>query len=93
MEHAGTNAQSRYAKPTNVNNVKPNRKRITLNNVRDIAHRLVESYNEPQSYDFFCKVAWYLSEGDIWSTHEKSFEKNNPAAWFSRVCKIKMEQR
>lgn len=60
---------------------------IDRRNVDRIADRLVEKFGSPQSREFYCKVAWKLSEAQIWSNYEKSLRGKSPAALFNWLCR------
>lgn len=77
------NVNARYSKPELSINV-------NVQSIRGIAHKLSESLNDPESFEFFCKVARNLPESVIWSTLEKAQGKSRPAAWFSKTCSILM---
>lgn len=106
MERIGeTIAKSKVFQSTNDNNeslLLP-LKRETMNNVNieksekakiteRIAWRLVEHYNAPGSYRYFLKVAWHLSEAQIWDTVELSHKDSIhcPISYFVATTRILM---
>lgn len=78
------NVNVRYSKPVVTSNV-------NVQSIRGIAHKLSESLNDPDSFEFFCKVARNLPESVIWSKLEIAQTKGRPAAWFSKTCSILMD--
>lgn len=64
---------------------------VNVTKVRYIARKLSVSLKDSDSYDFFCKVAWTLSEGYIWSNLEVAMKKRKPAAYFTYMCRLAME--
>lgn len=56
----------------------------------NIADKLVDELNNPVSRNFYCKVAWRLSEGQIWSNLEKAKQGKNPRRYFTWLCKKQM---
>lgn len=57
-----------------------------------IADHLVQKFNAPGSRDYFRKVAWHLSEDEIWTIYEKAHgpKVDDPLRYFIAVCQIKM---
>lgn len=77
-----------------VNDVPYKGTRLTVNGyspkvakVQHIADRLVEEYREPKSRQYFLKVAWHLSEAQIWDLVEVSRNKKKPISYFLAVTK------
>ena len=66
----------------NVNKTKLN----NVNNVKDIALKLSDKLSDPNSYRFFCKVAWKLPEHQIWANLEQALTGKNPKAYFTFLC-------
>lgn len=62
-----------------------------VNNVRQIAHKLCDKLNDPSSFEYFCKVAWHLSEGQIWSNLEQASGGHNPKAYFTFLCNLELK--
>ena len=53
-----------------------------------IADRLVSIFKNPQYKEFYCRVAWKLSEATIWQYVEEALDKGrDPAKYFSFLCK------
>lgn len=61
---------------------------VRAKDVDRIANLLVEKFNSPRSREFYCLVAWKLSESQIWCNYEKSQGKNCPAAYFNKICRV-----
>lgn len=63
-----------------------------IREVQSIAGRIAEKLNDPQSFRFFCKVAWRLPEYVIWANLEQAMtSKKNPKAYFTFLCKLSMQ--
>jgi hypothetical protein len=77
------------------NNTVTNTKLIKNNNnnivraaeIEATARKLVEKYNSPESFDFYCKIAWKLPESYIWRNYEQSQKARNPGALFNFLCR------
>jgi hypothetical protein len=54
------------------------------------ARKLVEKYNSPASFEFYCKVAWLLPESHIWRNYEQAQKARNPGALFNFLCRKDM---
>ena len=111
MEKVGNIAKSKLHNVNNVNNetLKFPLKRETMNNDNNvniekserakrterIAWSLVEHYDAPGSYRYFLKVAWHLSEAEIWDTVELSHRKNisSPVKYFVATTRIIMTNK
>lgn len=67
----------------NIDNTKPRQVRADL-----IARRLVDKFTAPNSYKFFYKAAYYMSEDEIWRIFESSHESrvNSPIKYFVACC-------
>lgn len=77
----------------NVNNINTNNvKRYNVNKVREIAYKLSDKLNDPNSFKYFCKVANKLPESVIWSNYEQSISGRNPKAYFTFLCNLEMEK-
>lgn len=59
-----------------------------------VAKRLVVKFNAPQSFKFFYKVGYYLSEDEIWTFYEKSNNPriNSPIKYFVKSCSQRLAQ-
>lgn len=91
-------------KPTSINEVINERfNKLNLNdNINDkkvvrsnkvvqteyIANKLQNEFHAPQSYAFFLKCAWNMSEGDIWNAVEASKRPwiKSPVKYFVKTC-------
>lgn len=59
--------------------------------VEELADNLMEKLGaKPESRPFLCKVAWNLSESQIWTNYETSRRGNNPMGLFIYLCKRDM---
>lgn len=58
-------------------------------NVDRIAKQLVDKFGNSEYYEFYCKIAYKLSESQIWNFCEQANGKKvrNPARMFSWLCK------
>jgi len=92
MEMVNTEARLRGLR----NNVNDNGVLNRTNNDNDIdrskkidliAQRLVDTYNSPESWKFYCKVAMKLSEAQIWNNVEQSKAGRSPAGLFNHLCR------
>ena len=70
-------------------NVKTNKTNNVIN-VKHIANKLFTKLDDPQSYKFFCKVAWSLPEYMIWNNLEQAKCGRNPKAYFTFLCNLSM---
>lgn len=61
--------------------------------VEMIASKLVDKFNTPQWFAFYCKVAYRLPEALIWKLYEKTQGKKvaNPAKLFYWLCERAMK--
>lgn len=83
---------------TNNNTITNNKVNLLTNNnnivkaagVEATARKLVEKYNSPESFDFYCKIAWKLPEVYIWRNYEQSLKARNPGALFNYLCRKDM---
>lgn len=72
------------------NNVNDNVKR-SYKQVDSTAHRVMEKLGVDNTYKaFYCKVAMSLSEAQINSNLEVALSGNNPARYFTWLCKRQM---
>jgi hypothetical protein len=51
-----------------------------------IADKLVLALNNPSRRAYYCKVAYKLSEGQIWNNLEQSAKGRDPAKLFTWLC-------
>lgn len=72
--------------------VEKRKKSAKASKTEAIASKLQREFDAPQSYDFFLKCAWHLSESDIWSAVEASKRPwiKAPVKYFVRSCHNKM---
>ena len=78
-------------KENNVNVNKTNTNNVI--NVRAIAAKLVEKLDDPNSYKFFCMVAWNLPENYIWLSLEQAMTGHDPKKYFSFLCNIELKRK
>lgn len=73
----------------NIDSSKPRQVRADL-----IAKRLVDKFAAPNSYKFFYKVAYYLSEDEIWQTYETAHKGrvNSPIKYFVACCSKRLAE-
>lgn len=59
-----------------------------------IARRLVDKFAAPKSYKCFYKVAYYMSEEEIWRIYESSQRTRiiSPIKYFVKSCYKRLEQ-
>lgn len=55
-----------------------------------IASVLVEKLRSPESYKFYCKVAYKLPESRIWQNYESAMKGKNPGGLFNWLCRKDM---
>jgi hypothetical protein len=77
-----------FKTPLSINN--DNDKYELTKRVEAIAYRLCEKLGSPTSFEFYCKVAYKMSEARIWSNYEKAQRGRNPARLFTWLCKREM---
>ncbi len=77
-----------------------NESMINDNNLRAaraqrIAERLVDKFSAPQSYKFFLKCAYRMSENDIWTTYELAHKGRvrSPIRYFVASCAKRPEMQ
>lgn len=58
-----------------------------------IANQLVEKFSAPNSYKFFLKCAYRMSENDIWIAYENAHRGriNSPIRYFVTICSRRPE--
>lgn len=81
-----------FSKNTNDNynvNVKDN-KFDESKKVEGIAMQLVDKLRSPDSYEFYCKIAYKLPEHKIWSNYEQAIKGRNPGGLFNWLCRRDM---
>lgn len=79
----------------NVVNKLTNNDNVTMNNVKRskedrIADKLVQELGNEDFRAFYCKVAYKLSESQIWQSLELAKTGNNPAKYFTWLAKRMM---
>lgn len=77
----------------NVNVNKTNTNNVNVNRIQVIANKLVERLDDPNSYKFFCMVAWNLPERYIWVSLEQALTGRNPKRYFSFLCNIELKRK
>ncbi len=73
----------------NINNI-DNDRFAASRNAESIAYKLVDKFNSPTSFNFYCKVAYKLSEARIWQHYERATTAPNvksPAGLFNWLCR------
>lgn len=56
-----------------------------------IADDIIYKLGVSEEYrDFYCKIAWSLSEARIWSNMESALKGSSPARLFTYLCKKDM---
>lgn len=60
-----------------------------------IANQLVERFSAPNSFKFFLKCAYRMSENDIWTVYEQSHRGriNSPIRYFVASCSKRPEMQ
>lgn len=74
-------------------NVNDNVPKVLNNNVNDIdnkADMLVARLNNPDSREYYCKVAMRLSEAQIIRNLETALRGNDPQRYFTWLCNREM---
>lgn len=71
----------------NINDSKSRKSRKVVQ-TEYIANKLQSEFHAPQSYAFFLKCAWNMSEGDIWEAVEASKRPwiKSPVKYFVKTC-------
>ena len=88
MSDNNVNENVNVVSTSNYNHIN-NDKYARAKKVEEIADQLVAKYRNPDSRDFYCKVAWRLSEARIWQHYESTMKvkKGSPAKLFTWLCK------
>ena len=75
-----------FLKPAlNINNDNVD-KYETASKVEATANKLVEKFQSPGNFSFYCKVAYKLSEARIWFNYEQALKGNQPVRLFTYLC-------
>lgn len=80
-------------KDLNVNVNNNNLNNVNVINVRSIATKLTERLNDPQSFKYFCMVAWNLPEPYIWLSLEQALTGREPKKYFSFLCNLELKRK
>lgn len=97
-ENVNVNVNEFLFKRNNVNNVNvksSNSKSIAkVEHIGWIADKLATEFHDFKSKNFYAKVAWALPENEIWKAFESAKRPcvQNPARYFTRICKIKLRK-
>ena len=59
--------------------------------VKGIAEKLSIQLNNPTRFEYYCKVAWNLSENKIWTNLEIALKGRSPQKLFSYLCNLQMK--
>jgi len=87
----GNNVNGVYRVNNNVNGNNGGVERLIGYNTQDaIADKLCKELNNPQYRAFYCKVAYKLSEAQIWNTLEQAKKGRSPAKYFSWLVSKQM---
>ncbi len=72
----------------NLNESMNNDHNIRAKHAEQIANNLVRKFDAPNSYKFFLKCAYRMSENDIWTTYELSHKGRvrSPIRYFVASC-------
>lgn len=99
IARSNVNVNDVFFQKTNVNNVNVGcgKKRKSIQHVEHvgwIADKLVQEFSDASSKRFFAKIAWLLSENEIWEALESAKRPciKSPVKYFTRICKIKLRQ-
>lgn len=60
--------------------------------VEGIAYALVDKFGAPNNFEYYCKIAYKLSESRIWLNFERAKKGNSPAKLFTYLCNKDMRQ-
>lgn len=87
-DNEATTQETRNDNDNNIDNDRYARARM----VDRIADQLVIRFNNPDFREFYCKVAWKLSEARIWANVETAMEAatkkgTQPGRLFTYLCK------
>jgi hypothetical protein len=63
----------------------------TLVEVRQIAQKLCDRLNNQSRFEYYCKVAWNLSDAKIWTSLETALTGQDPAKYFSFLTSMEMK--
>lgn len=63
-----------------------------LGEVQQIAQRLCDRLGDPDSYQYFCGVAWKLPESVIWYNLEQAEKGRSPKKLFTWLCNGSMKK-
>lgn len=56
-----------------------------------IADKLTVALGNPMARTYYCKIAWKLSEAQIWNNLEQSAKGKHPAKLFTWLCERDMK--
>lgn len=70
----------------NNDNVKIQQKFEKSRKVEIIAKKLVDTFDNPESYRYYCKIAYSLPENIIWNNVESAMTGRNPQKLFTWLC-------
>ena len=65
----------------------------SVTDVRNIAGRLTDKFQNPSRFKFYCKVAWHLSEREIANNLEAAINGRDPKKLFSYLCSQNLKHR
>lgn len=74
-----------FKTPLNTNNDNESKYRAA-GRVEHIARQLVDKFSSPGNFNYYCKVAYKLSESKIWNNYEVSLKGRAPAKLFTFLC-------
>lgn len=63
-----------------------------LTEVQAIAQRLCDKLSDPNSYQYFCGIAWKLPESVIWYNLEQAEKGRTPKKLFTWLCNQSMKK-
>lgn len=86
----GNNVNGFNSVKYNVNDNEGNNERFTNNEKDRIADKLCEQLGNREYRAFYCKVAYQLSEAQIWSSLETAKKGKHPARYFTWLVKKQM---
>lgn len=70
----------------NNDNVKIQQKFEKSRKVETIAKKLVDTFDNPDSYRYYCMIAYKLPENVIWNHVESAMTGRNPSKLFTWLC-------
>jgi hypothetical protein len=85
QSHSNVNVKTE----TNLNNVNVKK---SISEVRNLAQQLCDKLAAQDNFQYYCKVAWHLSEAQIWQNYEASLYARSPCAVFYRICEEGMKK-